>query len=297
MRRHYKLTNESPTFIDKVEAVNICNNRLIIPQVRWQSYGYTGPDTLSESYGDWDGVTATTPLDPSKLFVLIEYASGSDYSEGLVEVSNYNVMLETIAAQEQHHGVAMERGKDYLEYSGGHGTFALAVRVDAIGPDLLEQITSLSDYPLLDESDHSQREIDAQGESWDSWGRSDFKRELEKQVVCWLEATLGDQDGDYEQSEWDLINWVKDGEWVDTIDARVDQWAWDLMEVTNTYWENEQGSDCYLDVERVASGVWNRLADHAGDWTKGKQAEVRKEVEESVIRGWEQAYWDGFKIA
>lgn len=42
-------------------------------------------------------------------------------------------------------------------------------------------VASLEDYPVLDEEDLSRRESEASRESWDSWARREFERDLEKQ--------------------------------------------------------------------------------------------------------------------
>jgi hypothetical protein len=49
---------------------------------------------------------------------------------------------------------------------------------------------ALEDYPVLDEEDISNREHEAEQESWGSWGRKDFIKALKRRVEeCWNEAT------------------------------------------------------------------------------------------------------------
>jgi hypothetical protein len=63
---------------------------------------------------------------------------------------------------------------------GGYGTYAIAFRLD-MGPlpeELIDIAKSLARYPVLDEDDMSQLELDLETEAWDNYGRSDWKRAL-----------------------------------------------------------------------------------------------------------------------
>lgn len=44
--------------------------------------------------------------------------------------------------------------------------------------------SSLADYPVLDDQDHSRREWDCYLESWDSWGRRDYTKLLAKRLLA-----------------------------------------------------------------------------------------------------------------
>lgn len=160
--------------------------------------------------------------------------------------------------------------------------------------ELVEAIMSLSDYPLLDESLHSEMELEAQEESWKDWACSDFKSELEKQVWCKLEADMPDDDwGDY----WAQVDWVKDGDWRDTLDdSTVGRWACDAMELANVYWQNEQGDSMYLDVEEMAEAVFKRIPAEQTwrEWARKKQPELERDVMAHVQREWGRAWWGMF---
>ena len=56
----------------------------------------------------------------------------------------------------------------------------LAIRLDKVSRELLEACEGLLDYPLYDESDHSELEQELEAENWDLYGRHDFVRELEQ---------------------------------------------------------------------------------------------------------------------
>lgn len=114
---------------------------------------------------------------------IIEYATGSDYSGSLVERSNFRVL---------------QRDFPWLvEIYGGHGTQGLAYlgRRENQNDALIEAIDSLADYPLLDESDHSELECETEDEAWSDYGESDF--------VCALNEYLDEIDPDYEHEVTD----------------------------------------------------------------------------------------------
>lgn len=96
----------------------------------------------------------------------------SDYSGSTVDRSNVRVFME---AFEEHQGVEW-----WLLY-GGHGTEAIVVRRDADErvPEIGEFFDGLANYPLADESDHSELEMELQEEAWKDFGLSDFKRWLQ----------------------------------------------------------------------------------------------------------------------
>lgn len=62
----------------------------------------------------------------------------------------------------------------------GPGWFEI-ILADPMHAETVERIeSSLEDYPILDESDLSQREYEAEMESWEQYGRSDFRRLIVK---------------------------------------------------------------------------------------------------------------------
>src|ERR1035441_6281160 len=179
--RHYTTHLDGdtlPNAFDKLCAVSECYNvRFIEPEPAWTHWDSKPqfPTVLSSSYGDWEEVSDHTPIDPSKVFVMTHYTGGSDYSGDLVEVSNYKAMLELLPSE-------YEDSVDYITYSGGHGTFDLAIRIDRLTADILDAFKSLEDYPLLDESLHSELEMESQNEAWEQDIRQDFKTALGKQL-------------------------------------------------------------------------------------------------------------------
>lgn len=240
-------------------------------------YVYTEPDPslpieYDTSYGQWDALRKDSEVDPSKCYIMPEYASGSDYSGCLVERSNHKALIDMMPN-------GYEDGREYIDYSGGHGTFALAIRFDAVTAELLEALESVEDYPLLDESLHSEMEIESQVESWETCYRSEFKTALGKALHdAFLESARSDQrdtetDNDYETRLDDAETFLAD-DCGDMTDETVDRLFNELCELANEYWSNEQGGDSYIDVDRVVSRGLERVQKPNSEWSAKSAAEI-----------------------
>ena len=152
------------------------------------------------------------------------FLSGSDYSGSLVEASNFRVFLDS---HKDQLGVSM------WELYGGHGTYAIAVDYTKITDEMVEQLNSLSDYPLLNEDDLSELEHERESEAWGNYLASDFKSALGKKFNSEEDERILDEMED--EKLYDLFR--------------------DTMEKTNTYYEHETGGSVYVDMDRVAAGV------------------------------------------
>lgn len=86
---------------------------------------------------------------------------GSDYNR-----SNYRSLLR-------------DYPDAFVDVTGHYGSSTLFLPLDAEIPvDLVEGLEGLLDYPIWDESDHSDLTMELEQEAWDSWGRDDWKREI-----------------------------------------------------------------------------------------------------------------------
>lgn len=151
------------------------------------------------------------------------YTSGSDYSNSsLVEVSNFEVLKEAAEAATVEGEPAF-----YVTFYGGYGTFGIAFHVERTPEDIREMLAGLDNYPLLDEQHHSQLETDKSNEAWNDWGRSDYRKELNKKFhgECDTESPLADK----------------------YLDRHFYYW----MEKANVYWENDGADTMYIDLERI----------------------------------------------
>lgn len=214
--------------------------------------------------------------------MLVDYAGGSDYSGDLVNKSNHRALIEMVPE-------GYEDGAEYLDYTGGHGTYALAIRLDSVTPELLEAIESLEDYPLLDESLHSEMEIDAQNEAWEDTYRSEFKTALGKALFQeWVDSPATDQkdsetDADFEARQADVETFLSD-DCGDLDNGTIDRLFYLMAELANEYWQNEQGSSCYIDVERVVSeglreSRKSHLNESVSEWRKQSFGEVARMIQ------------------
>lgn len=123
-------------------------------------------DTAYLSYGHWNKLTDNDFLEPTTVLVP-DYLSGSDYSGGTAYRSNYNVFLEEFGDLP---GV--------YDISGGHGTYAIGIRLDSLNDDMLDILHGLEDYPVIDEEAMSELETEQEDEAWENWTRSEFTRAL-----------------------------------------------------------------------------------------------------------------------
>jgi hypothetical protein len=187
---------------------------------RYSSYRDNEPSELARlSYGDLEPLTEFQTQEPTD-FYMPELMTGSDYcSSGSVEVSNHRVFLERYG-----------KLPNVYDVYGGYGTFAVVIRLDSITEEMQEDFKALADYPLLDEDDHSQVEMEAEDEAWEGFYRRDFSHDLAKKFPA------------HE----------------DKIDAMSTDALWELFhtltERTNTYWQNECGNTAYIDLDRVIAG-------------------------------------------
>jgi hypothetical protein len=262
MRTHYHNSASVTMYAIVERAVELNQCELIQPQQSWKS------TELSSTYGEWDSLKAYSEVDPSKVFILASYCSGSDHSGNLVEIANMKALKESLPAE-------YEDAAEYIEYSGGFGTFALAIRLDALTPELLETLEVLEDYPVIDESLWSELETESQNEAWDSWAKADFRTALAKALVSAYEASPasdqldGETDQDYAGGYDSAVEWLEDG--ADITDDNLSHLFMLMSDLANEYWVNEQGSDSYIDVEDVVNKSLGRKLD--SDWTRKAHAD------------------------
>lgn len=185
---------------------------------RFDSWRDEKPEDLSSlSYGDLKPLAkdaVATDLD----FYMPDLMTGSDYAGDSVTVSNYRTFLEDFGKVE---GV--------FKVYGGLGTYAVAVRLNAITPEMLEVFNGLQDYPLISEEDHSEVEMEAQEEAWGSWVKHDFTRELTSKFPEFEEAI--------ENMEEDNLSRL----------------FYSLADRANEYWENQTGNSAYIRVAEIVA--------------------------------------------
>jgi hypothetical protein len=275
MRRYSRSETPVTSFALAERAASLSNATLIEPRVSWR-----GGNEIDSSYGRWNEVTKDSEIDPTEVYVLPAYCSGSDYSGGLVEVANYKTLLEMMPE-------GYEDGAEFITYTGGDGTFALAIRVDALTEEILESLESLDDYPLLDEGLHSELEMEAQNEARESWARSDFKTELGRHMrACFESSTRADQRTDESDEAYetrlDASEEYLSEECGEISDSDLCEIFYKMADRANVNWENEQGSDMAIDVERVVSRGLETPREDADQWKRDSYREVCTLIRDSM---------------
>lgn len=136
-----------------------------------------------------DGRTFHTYDEKGKPFWIPSYCSAGDYCGNLVEASNVKALEEMLSEIETEKGITI-----YFLLHEAYDTRSLCLYPRAFAfPEIVEALNGLSDYPLLDDSLHCEMELEAQAESWDSWAREDFKRELCKLMPDGFGAPIQDE--------------------------------------------------------------------------------------------------------
>ena len=187
--------------------------------LRFYTNDYKAENTrnlTSVSYGD----IGTQQGVQKDVFLLVPFASGSDYSCGSVERSNYEVLRERWGDWQN------ERGDNVtVNVYGGHGSYGLLVNLDAATLAQLqavnETLQELSQYPVVDENHLSELELEWAEESYESWGRYEFRKAL-----CEKYPRLED---------------------VDLDDELVDRLYWAAFRTVGGHWFNDGGSAMYCD--------------------------------------------------
>lgn len=127
-------------------------------------------------------------------FILPNYFGYSDYSGCALERSNLRVFMDEFGDKP---GV--------FKYYGGHGTEGLALTQEALDdPEIKELLEGLENYPVISEEDWSAVEMELSDESWDNYGRQDFKAEMRDRL-----KSLGniEVDDDLDDAAYDKLWW------------------------------------------------------------------------------------------
>lgn len=160
------------------------------------------PADNAVSYGDIKPISLKDDPDIvfEELFFLMPYCTGSDYSGALVELSNYQVMLDNY---KDHPGV-------YRVY-GGYSTFGILISVhemlsdESFFDEVLDIITGLNNYPVIDDDDLSNLESEKENEAiTDNWLFSTCIDEFKNQHGIIIGDGISIGGGLTDNQKWDL---------------------------------------------------------------------------------------------
>lgn len=110
----------------------------------------------------------------------------------------------------------------------------LALDIRFISEDMISDIESLENYPLLSEDDHSHLELEDIDKAWEDWASRDFSRALENRLSELLSEDKAETIVESFSSDSDLFSLFES-----------------LREEANIYWEEETGYGQWINVERV----------------------------------------------
>ena len=180
----------------------------------------------------------------------VELATGSDYSGGTVTLANQRELKRLLTECE---GIAGPECVWCTAY-GGHGTYAVFVVYAALPEEIREVLDALDDYPSVDDDALSELECELGSEAWESWGRTDLRRALEKE----LSADLDEMTPDH---------------------------LFELFRVAGERmghdWEFEQGAQAYFDFARAAREVSSAL-DNPPSWLTDEQTDALEALRGSI---------------
>lgn len=142
--------------------------------ITWMSYLAMGAPTME----DWR---------TGELFLTVPATSSGDYTGSTCETSNRRSLLRDFP-------------DTFTILSGDYGYEALLLPFHASIPEhLFNTLVMLADeYPLFDESDHSELEQEMIDEQWAEWGRMEFRNSLQD---------FASTDDDIDATYWRAVQW------------------------------------------------------------------------------------------
>lgn len=153
------------------------------------------------------------------------HCQGGDYGGGTHNISNARVLIDEFSSPELR------------EIGGGYGSFGVAVDPRYLSEDLLENLQSLENYPVLNEDDLSHYEMELQSEAWESWAEREFRDALENRL-----SEISSED-EAENATEEISS--------ETLYELFHQ----ALETGNLYWSHECATSAWIDCEEVAAEV------------------------------------------
>ena len=172
----------------------------------------------------------------------VEPATGSDYSGGTVTLANHRELRRLLTESEDLGGPECVCCTAY----GEHGTYAVFVDYAALPDELREVLIALDEYPSVNDEALSELECELGSEAWETWGRTDLLRALEKEFRSALEDMTPEH----------LLDLFRVA-----------------AERMGHGWEFEQGAQAHFDFTRAACEVSSTL-DDPPSWLAAEQTDV-----------------------
>jgi len=182
--------------------------------------------------------TGEVETNDSRLFIIPDLLQFGDYNNSTtVERSNVRVFWDRYSDVDGVYRV-----------TGAYGFQAIALRGNVEHEDIAWDLQSLEDYPVLDESDWSQLELDLQQEYVGESGLDEFRREVRKSMEQMAVDYCQDYGLDVDKNVSNVIDEL------DEIPADVwNELFWDCFRESNAEFIHETPNWPYLDIDTVAA--------------------------------------------
>lgn len=243
----------SPALLSKIDSLSGCNGRWLVDcRAIEGDYSYAlrslsdqWPLDTEDGPRYWHGLTEvpslfrlSSPEDAAQYCAATKWKAKLLFSPSLLNAdcmwpggydasslhrSNYRTFSDTYSQE--------------LLLADGDGE-GLSLDVRFITAEMLEDILSLENYPLLSEDDHSYQESEDQQEAWENWAERDFRRALENRLCTVLE--------DEEEAETILESLSADS---------LSSLFHGLSNAIGEYWQEEHCSGWWMDCEKVAESL------------------------------------------
>lgn len=153
------------------------------------------------------------------------HCQGGDYGGGTHNVSNARVLINEFSSPELR------------EIGGGYGSLGVVIDPRYLSEDLLENLQSLENYPVLDEDELSHYEMELQSEAWESWAEREFRDALESRL-----SEISSED-EAERAAEEISSEALYGLFREAL------------ETGNLYWSHECATSAWINCEEVSSEV------------------------------------------
>lgn len=171
------------------------------------------------------------------IILVIPYTWSGDYVGGSVERANREYFSENYDV------IGIGNGSYSSDYAHVNAYELFRNR------QLMEEIESLADYPCISDDKHSYVEMEMESDDWKNWIEHDLRSELVKLAVP-------DSD-ENDQEEIEAIEKIADI-YDNMSSEKLQELYHRAKEKTNTYWHSESGNGGYVDVEKIASYIWDQ---------------------------------------
>jgi hypothetical protein len=246
----------SPALLSRIDRLSGCNGRWIVDcrelegsysyalrslSEQWPYEGSSSiSGTLSRYWHSLDGVPnlykLSSPEDAAQYCAATRWRARLLFSPALLDADcSWPGGYEASSLHRSNSRTFQDSyAKELLLADGDADGLSLDVRF--ISDEMLEDIESLENYPLLSEDDHSSLELELQQEAWADWAERDFSRALENRLSSLLEDdSLAEE----------TIESLSPDSLYSLFSA--------LSESANIYWEEQSCYGQWIDCERVAA--------------------------------------------